>query len=276
MKKGMLVLLLLAVGATAFSQSLGKKRKLIWSDEFNYTGLPDSTKWGYEEGFIRNNESQYYTKARQQNAYVANGVLTITGRKEQYPNRAYKPGSSEWQTKDSLAQYTSAALITLNKKHFTYGRIEVRAKLAKGLGVWPAIWMLGVDRGLVRWPYCGEIDIMEFVGFDSNHVHGTIHYEDTSGKRDHTSSGSKIETQQSYNDYHIYALEWGKNSLDIYFDDSLYHHFDVNKATNKIDNPFRKPFYLLLNMALGGSWGGKIDDANLPQEYKIDYVRVYK
>jgi len=277
MKKKSLVIALAFVSVNAaFSQSTTKKRKLIWSDEFNYTGLPDSSKWGYEEGHIRNNESEYYTKARKENAYVANGMLTITGRKEQYPNKAYKAGSNNWQQQDSLAAYTSVALITLNKKHFTYWRIEVRAKIPKGLGVWPAVLMLGVDRGLVRWPYCGEIDIMEFVGHDSNHIHGTIHYADTTAKREHTSSGNKIEVTQPYNDFHIYSLEWNSNSLDIYFDDSLYHHFDVNKATYKNDNPFRKPFYLLLNLALGGAWGGRIDDAVLPQQYQIDYVRVYK
>ena len=275
MKNLLLLLSLTLLTCQLASAQTNKKRKLIWSDEFNYTGLPDSTKWGYENGFIRNNESEYYTKARKENAWVANGLLTITGRKEPYLNQAYKPRSTNWQTKDSLASYTSAALITLNKKHFTYGRIEVRAKIPKGLGVWPAVWMLGVDRGLVRWPYCGEIDIMEFVGHDSSHIHGTIHYADTTAKRQHASSGNKIETTQPYNGFHLYAAEWTSKGIDIYFDDSLFHHFDINQATYKGDNAFRKPFYLLLNLALGGSWGGPINDAILPQQYLIDYVRVY-
>jgi beta-glucanase (GH16 family) len=259
----------------ALAQSTTKKWKLVWSDEFNYTGLPDKTKWGYEEGFIRNNESQYYTVARAENASVANGMLTITGRKEQYANRAYKPGGNDWKIKDSLAGYTSAALITLNKKHFTYGRIEVRAKIPRGLGVWPAIWMLGVDRGLVRWPYCGEVDIMEFVGHDSMHIYGTVHFADTTDKRQHASSGGKIETLQPYNDFHVYAVEWNPQEINFFFDDSMYHHFDINKATYKDENPFRKPFYVLINLALGGEWGKHIDDANLPQQFLIDYVRVY-
>lgn len=273
----LLSLLLITVFQSSFSQSSpSKKWKLVWGDEFNYTGLPDSAKWGYEEGFIRNNESQYYTVARKENAWINNGMLTITGQKEQYPNRLYKPGNAKWQRKDSLASYTSAALITLNKKHFTYGRVEVRAKIPQGLGVWPAIWMLGVDRGMVRWPYCGEIDIMEFVGHDSNHVHATVHFADTTDKRQHTSSGSKIETLQPYNDFHVYAVEWNDKEMNFFFDDSIYHHFNIDKAAYKGDNPFQKPFYLLLNLALGGAWGGPINDSNLPQQYLIDYVRVYE
>ncbi len=277
MKKLIILFTLLFVATQLlYSQPTLKKWQLVWGDEFNYTGLPDSAKWGYEEGFVRNNESQYYTKARKENAWVANGVLTITGRKETYPNAHYKPGTKRGRAKDSLSSYTSAALITLDKKEFTYGRIEVRAKIPQGFGVWPAIWMLGYDRGLVRWPYCGEIDIMEFVGHDSSHIYGTAHYADTTAKHAHASSGGNITTPQPYSDFHIYAVEWNEKEINFFFDDSLYHHFEIDKAGTGADNPFRKPFYLLLNLALGGDWGLKIDDANLPQKYLVDYVRVYQ
>jgi len=275
MKKLAIFLVTIFFCQSIFSQPAHKKWKLVWGDEFNYTGLPDSTKWGYDEGFIRNNESQYYTKARLENARVEDGMLTITGRKETYPNKMYKPGSTEWQHKDSLSAYTSAAIVTLNKKHFTYGRLEVRAKMPQGLGVWPAIWMLGVDRGLVRWPYCGEIDVMEFVGHDSSRIYGTIHYADTL-KQQHAQSGGHIETAAPYNGFHVYAMEWNEKEINLFFDDSLYHHFDTDIAGKGKDNPFRKPFYILLNLALGGSWGGHIDDAILPQQYQIDYVRMYQ
>lgn len=275
--KNVFVLVLFTIAAyQLLPAQTNKKRRLVWSEEFNYTGLPDSTKWTYEEGFVRNNEQQYYTVARKQNAWVANGVLTITGRKESYQNKFYKPGSTNPQFKDATASYTSAALITLNKKHFTYGRIEVRAKIPHGLGVWPAIWMLGVDSGLVRWPYCGEIDIMEFVGHDSAHIYGTIHYADSTAARAHKQSGGNIKTLQPYNDFHVYAAEWNSKGINIFFDDSLYHHFNINVAAYKGDNAFKKPFYLLLNLALGGDWGKTIDDGNLPQEYIVDYVRVYE
>ncbi|MDR3246305.1 MAG: glycoside hydrolase family 16 protein, partial [Prevotellaceae bacterium] len=126
------------------------KWELIWSDEFNYSGLPNSRKWNYEEGFVRNREAQYYTKARLENAKVENGELVITARKEAY----------------DAASYTSASINTRGKFEFQGGRIEVRAKLPEGRGVWPAIWTLGTNINKVGWPVCGEIDIMEFVGYE--------------------------------------------------------------------------------------------------------------
>jgi beta-glucanase (GH16 family) len=127
----------------------------------------------------------------------------------------------------------------------------------------------------VGWPLCGEIDVMEFVGHDSSHIYGTIHYAKEGGDG-HASSGNKIETMQPYNDFHVYALEWGNNEMKIFFDDKQYHSFKIDNAAMNNDNPFRKPFYLLLNLALGGEWGGKIDDNNLPQSFLVDYVRVYQ
>jgi beta-glucanase (GH16 family) len=121
------------------------KLKLVWSDEFNYTGLPDSTKWTYEHGYIRNHENQYYTLARKENVFVHDGVLEIKGGKENYANEFYKKGGNDWRTSDSLTRYTSASINTLGKASWKYGRVEVRAKIPKGLGVWPAIWMMGIN-----------------------------------------------------------------------------------------------------------------------------------
>lgn len=240
--------------------------KLVWSDEFNYNGLPDPKKWDYEEGFIRNNEPQYYTRGRLNNARVEHGYLIIEGRKESITI----PGSNPPQ----IITYTSASLITRNKASWQYGRIEVRAKLPQGKGVWPAIWMLGENRGSVGWPRCGEIDIMEFVGKEPDKVHGTVHYQ-KDGKR-HT-NGKSLTTQKPFDEFHIYALEWYPDRMDFYFDDIKYHTFHIPDATDTAsDNPFRKPQYLLINLALGGSWGGPIDAAILPQQYLIDYVRVYQ
>jgi len=174
-----------------------------------------------------------------------------------------------------LAYYTSASINTLGKASWKYGRIEVSSKIPKGLGVWPAIWMMGVNRSQVHWPACGEIDVMEFVGHDSASIFGTIHYAKEGGEG-HGSSHNKIETIRPYDDFHLYALEWDSTELKIFFDDKLYHSFKIENATIKNDNPFRKPFYLLLNLALGGEWGGEIDDAILPQSFLIDYVRVYQ
>lgn len=250
-----------------------KEWSMVSAQEFEYTGLPDTSSWGYEEGFVRNREMQYYTRARKENAWVADGVLTITARREEWGNSSYQAGSDDWRRGREFAQYTSAALITRHKASWRYGRIEVRAKLPRGEGVWPAIWMLGSNRDDLRWPSCGEIDIMEFLGRKPNTIYGTVHYG-LDGS--HVSSGGTIEDQAPSDAFHIYAIEWDARKIDFFFDDELYHSFEIDQAGTGEDNPFRKPFYLLINLALGGSWGGKIDDDIFPQEFVIDYLRVYK
>lgn len=247
--------------------------KLVWCDEFEYEGLPDPAKWDYEEGFVRNKEMQYYTRAREKNARVDDGLLMIEGRKEEYRNPGYKAGSDNWKEQRETASYTAAGLITLGKASWKYGRIEVRAKLPQGKGVWPAIWMLGQNRSEVQWPKCGEIDIMEFIGKEPSRVYGTVHFH---GEGKHKSNGGKVETKAPYEDFHIYAIEWNEEKIDFFFDDIQYHTFVIDTAGEGADNPFRKPQYLLINLALGGSWGGPIDDSMLPQKYLIDYVRVYE
>jgi beta-glucanase (GH16 family) len=246
---------------------------LAWQDEFNYKGLPDAKKWGYEKGHVRNNEQQYYTDARKENVWVENGFLTITGRKEDYANKAYKNGSAEWQQKDSLAQYTSASINTAGMAGWLYGRVEVKAKLPHGKGIWPAIWMMGIDRKKIGWPGSGEIDIMEFIGNHPTDIYGTIHYADA--HQQHRSSGNKTTDSTLKNDFHVYAIEWDKDAMDLYFDNRKFHHFVIDSAGTGNNNPFRKPFYLLLNLAMGADWPGPIDDAVLPQQFVIDYVRVY-
>ncbi|MBN2030286.1 glycoside hydrolase family 16 protein [bacterium] len=247
--------------------------EMIWSDEFDYEGLPDKTKWDYEEGFIRNNEMQYYTRNRMENARVENGMLVIEGRKEQWKNPNYRIDSASWRENREYAEYTAASLITLNKASWRYGRIEVRAKLPRGQGVWPAIWTLGINRSEVRWPQCGEIDIMEFIGREPNLIHANIHYAVEGA---HQSNGGKLETESPYGDFHIYAIEWYSDRIDFFFDEIKYYSFSIDQAGQGSENAFRKPHYLLINLALGGSWGGEIDDSIFPQKYLIDYVRVYK
>jgi beta-glucanase (GH16 family) len=247
----------------------GRQWKLVWSDEFDYQGLPDPKKWDYEEGFIRNGESQYYTRDRLENARVENGMLIIEGRKEDYADPHPRAGA----TTRPIAHYTAASLITLKKADWLYGRIEVRAKLPQGKGVWPAIWMLGSDIGTVGWPACGEIDIVEFVGKIPDRIHGTVHYQ-KDGK--HASSGKALPATRPFDDFHIYAVEWAPDRIDFFFDDRIYHSFPVEQANNKGANPFHKNQFLLINLALGGAWGGKIDDTILPQQYLVKYVRVYK
>jgi len=236
--------------------------KLVWGDEFNYDGLPDPTKWGYEVGFVRNHEKQYYTRARIENAHVGNGVLTIECRKDHYTPPGHAP-----------VEYTAASLITRQTASWRYGRIEVRAQLPRGRGVWPAIWMLGTDHTQAGWPGCGEIDIMEFVGKETNNIHGTIHYG-VDGR--HRSETGLMKTLRPDEAFHVYAIEWYPDRIDFFFDQTKYHTMRLDQAGTGAENPFRKPQYLLLNFALGGSWGGPVDDSVLPQKFLIDYVRVYQ
>jgi len=241
--------------------STKKNWKLVWSDEFDHPGLPDSKKWGYEEGLVRNHEKEYYTKARKENIIVKNGFLYFTALKENYPNAAYLAGSNAWQKKDSVANYTSASINTKGKADWKYGKIEVRAKLPAGKGVWPAIWMLGSN--------------IENVGFEPNRVYATMHYLDPVEKK-HASNGKHTESTTLSGDFHTYTLEWDENTIKIYLDNTLYQSFNTDAAGTGSDNGYRQKQYLLLNFALGGDWGGQIDDSIFPQQFIIDYVRVYQ
>lgn len=230
---------------------------LVWSDEFNYHGLPDSTRWTYEQGYVRNHEPQYYTT---NNARVDSGMLIIEARK----------------TPDG---YTSASLTTQGKASWQYGRIEVRAKVPGARGSWPAIWMLGDGHGKVKWPLCGEIDIMEFLGKDPLTVYGTAHYADSTDAYRHQGKTYKA-AETPADGFHVYALDWYPDHMDWYYDDHKYFTFDLDNATRGVGkgNIYQKPFYLLLNLALGheGSWAGPVSDSAFPMRYYIDYVRVYQ
>lgn len=239
-----------------------KTPKLVWSDEFNYTGLPDDTKWGYDVGGNGwgNNEKQYYTSKRLENASVKNGVLSITAIKEKFEGK----------------DYTSARLVTKNKGDWKYGRFEIRAKLPKGRGVWPAIWMLSTDWKYGGWPASGEIDIMENVGYLPDSVFGTVHtkaYNHVIG----TQKGTKTSRKDLAEAFHTYILEWDENVIKIFLDDEHYFTFNNEKKTFN-EWPFDQPFHLLLNIAVGGNWGGKmgVDDSIWPQTMEVDYVRVYQ
>ena len=256
--KKVLTSLILFVLLAACSQP--PEYKLVWSDEFDYQGLPDSTKWTYEEGYIRNKELQYYTRARLENARVENGVLVIETRKDDYEGHPI----------------TSASVTTEGKASWSSGRIEVRAKIPSVLGSWPAIWMLGENKPEVGWPECGEIDIMEHVGFDPDTIHANIHttaYNHVKG----TNKGDKIYHPAPEEDFHVYAIEWTQEKIDFYFDGTRYFTYE-NEGTGDDVWPFDKPHYLILNTAFGGTWGGRqgVDESALPIQFLIDYVRVYQ
>ncbi len=237
---------------------------LVWNDEFEKSFI-DPQKWGHEVNANGggNNELQYYT-ARLENSFIENGKLKIVSRYEDYSGD------------EGTRSFTSARLRTKNKGDWKYGRIEISAMLPIGKGTWPAIWMLPTDWEYGSWPESGEIDIMEHVGYDPNVIHGTVHTKALNHMIG-TQVGNKINIPKALNDFHIYAIEWFENRIDFFADDSLYFSFDnLNEGWQKW--PFDKRFHLILNIAVGGAWGGQkgIDTSIFPSTMEIEYVRVYK
>jgi beta-glucanase (GH16 family) len=240
--------------------------KLIWSDEFNKNGLPDSTKWTYETGGHGwgNNENQFYIAKSKANSFVKNGVLNIVALKEKYEN----------------LNYTSAKLTTYKKLSLQYGKVEVRAKLPRGKGNWPAIWMLPntIQTKEENWPLCGEIDIMEHIGKDSNVVHVSLHSELYNHIK--RTQVTHFDTLNNVFDvFHKYGIIWDEKSIKFFIDDVLYYESAKGENGHIATNegwPFDKPYYLILNLAIGGNWGGAVDDTIFPNTMQIDYVRIYK
>lgn len=264
------ILFVLAAFGFCFGALAQQRRVLVWNDEFNYKGLPDTTKWVYEEGFVRNQEPQYYTIKRPANCRVDSGMLIIEARKEAFAGKDNE--------QPAAADYTSASITTEGKASWKYGRIEIRAKVPPGNGSWPAIWLLGESHKAVGWPACGEVDIMEYLGRDPGKVYGTVHYADSLGKITH--EGKSPVVGDPADGFHVYALQWYPDRLEFYYDSLKYFVFDLGKSNQGKDkeNVYRQKFYLLLNLALGhpGSWAGPIDDTKLPMRYCIDYARVYQ
>jgi beta-glucanase (GH16 family) len=270
------VLLLTILLLASVSLHAAAPWELVWADEFNTNGLPDPGHWKYETGFIRNNEAQYYTAGRAQNARVENGKLIIEARKEHFSNPDYRPGSRRGRNRP-FAEYTSASLTTRGTRSWKYGRVEVRAKLPKGRGVWPAIWLLGDNESRVGWPKCGEIDLMEYVGFDPETVHANIH----TGKYNHvrgTGKGDQCRVEKPYDSFHNYIMEWRPDRLDFFVDDHKYFTYPKAPDAGKDAWPYDQPFFLIINLAIGGEWGAQkgVDDSIFPARYEIDYVRVYQ
>lgn len=227
--------------------------QLVWQDEFNGSIGPD---WVFETGTGSggwgNNELEYY---RRENASIENGNLVITARREDFGGM----------------RYTSARMKTQGKRDFRYGRIEARIKMPSALGLWPAFWMLGSNINQVGWPASGEIDVMEHVNTDPD-VYGTAHWQAADGS--YASYGG--HTAANVTGYHVYAVEWDANFIRWFVDGTQYHVIDITNGVGGTDE-FQRPFFLLLNMAVGGNWPGfNIDEAALPAKMYVDYVRVYQ
>lgn len=238
--------------------------KLVWEDNFEYEGSPDSDKWGFEVGNHQwpNRELQAYTN-RPDNVYVTDGKLTIRARREQ----------------DGEREYTSTKMTTEGKASWKYGYFEFRAKLPRGLGSWPAIWMMPDDKS-GGWPNCGEIDIMEHVGRMENHLLFSLHCKNHNHANKNTVNYSKkLEMAANLCDeYHVYGMEWTEDYIEYFVDGESYCRYNKSDDVDQSHDswPFCKPFYLIFNIAVGGGLGGPVDDSALPFEFCVDYVRVYQ
>ncbi|MBL0744616.1 glycoside hydrolase family 16 protein [Chryseolinea lacunae] len=239
------------------------KQTLVWADEFDTPGAPDTTKWTFDLGNNNgwgNNELQYYTRDTR-NVRVENGKLVIEA------------------VKDSMGgkPFTSSRVLSKGRGDWLYGRFEIRAKLPRGKGTWPAIWMMPTKSNYGPWPRSGEIDIMEHVGYEGGVVHGTIHCE-AYNHINNTQKEGMMTVPDAQDQFHIYALDWTKDKMDFLIDNKVFFSVTRNPKDNVAGWPFDKPFHLILNMAVGGNWGGKqgVDQNIWPQRMEIDYVRVYQ
>jgi beta-glucanase (GH16 family) len=232
--------------------------KLVWSDEFDTDGSPSSSNWDYDIGTNNgwgNGESQYYT-SQEDNVIVEDGLLKITARKENFEG----------------ANYTSARIKSQGRYSFTYGKVEIRAKLPSAAGTWPALWMLGSNITTVGWPKCGEIDIMEQKGWDKNKVSSALHNQSSSGNTIHV---KELDLTTSTTDFHVYAVNWTPDEITFSVDGNEYYTYRPEDKT-EVNWPYDKPQFIILNVAMGGDLGGQIPEDFNESSMQIDYVRVYR
>lgn len=245
---------------------------LVWSDEFDVDGDPDPSNWGYETGFVRNEEAQWY---QPDNAWVEQGCLIIEGRRERKANPNYKAGSSDWKTNRQYAEYTSSSLRSMGKRTWQYGRFEMRGRIKTQAGLWPAWWTLGEAK---EWPSCGEIDIMEYyAGYvRANVACGTS----TRWQAKWDSASWKVadfENKNWQNEFHVWRMDWDAQNIVLYLDDK---QFNTTKLSDMLNpdgsSPFKQPHYVLLNLAIGGNNGGDASKTTFPTRFEVDYVRVFQ
>jgi len=253
--KKILFIGLLSLG-TSWAQP--KERKLVWQEEFDGITLNEK-EWNFELGDgcpnicgWGNNEKQIYTK---NNHSLKNGNLVIN---------VLKNGNDS---------YTSTRITTAGKKEFQYGRMEVRAKIPTGKGIWPAFWMLGSNIKKVGWPKCGEIDILEYVGREPHQIFTSLHTQDSHGN---TINTKKTQISNIEEGFHLYAIDWTKDKIEFFVDNQSVYTFNPDKKDENVW-PFNQPFYFIINVAVGGNFGGHdVDNEIFPQEFLIDYIRVYQ
>lgn len=260
-------------GRSAFAQA--EARSIVWEDEFEGTGRPDTTRWRYETGFVRNRELQWYQR---DNARVRDGHLIIEARREKTVNPNYDPDGRGWREERRIARYTSASLTARDSFAVRYGTVEVRARIQARPGLWPAIWSVGLRRG---WPEGGEIDLMEYY---QNAILANVCWpgpNDEPTWDDVKKPMSWVRQESGDNDwasqFHVWRMEWTPEKIKLYVDDILLNEFEVSRATtNDGFNPFRQPHLIKLNLAIGGTQGGDPSQTDFPARYVVDYVRVYE
>jgi len=248
--------------------------KLVWSDEFNKDGRPDPNNWTYEQGFIRNQELQWY---QPENARCENGMLIIEGRRENKKNPRYRVDSRDWKRSREYTEYTSSSLTTRRLHSWKYGRFEMRGRIDTRPGLWPAFWTLGIKG---PWPSNGEIDIMEY-------YRGVL-LANAAWAADRRWAARRDDSRKpitEFNDpnwsekFHIWRMDWDPESIKLYVDDLLLNQVDLEQTINKNDegkNPFHQPHYIIFNLAIGGKAGGDPSNTKFPAKFEVDYVRIYQ
>ncbi len=277
MKVSSLVMATMVVGSLTLTCYADEptEYKLVWADEFDKDGRPDPNKWTYEQGFVRNEELQWY---QPDNARCEDGLLTIEARRERKPNPDYDANSNDWRRSRQFAEYTSACLKTSGLHNWTFGRFEMRGRIDTRAGLWPAFWTLGLARS---WPGCGEIDIMEYYrglllanACWAGERRWAAIWDDL--KKPITEFGDPAEWSSKF---HVWRMDWDKDSIRLYVDDELLNTIELSKTVNRTPdraNPFHEPHYILLNLAIGGVNGGDPSPTEFPARFEIDYVRVYQ
>ena len=247
--------------------------RLVWADEFNRAGKPDTTNWRYEKGFVRNEEAQWYGE---ENAWIENGLLVIEGRRENKPNPGFQEGSQDWRKSRKNIEYTASSINTRGKHAWQYGRFVMRGRIDISAGLWPAWWTLGVSG---RWPANGEIDIMEYY---RKMLLANVACMGPNGKAEwysNTFSTDSLGGKEWASGFHVWRMDWDENSIELFLDDVRLNRVELSKLVNKDGtgiNPFKQPHYMLLNLAMGGQNGGELGDTKFPNRFEVDYVRVYQ
>jgi beta-glucanase (GH16 family) len=260
----------------ADSDSLKDSYQLVWADEFEKDGPPDAANWHFEEGFVRNEELQWY---QAENAYCADGKLIIEAKREQKQNTNYISGSDSWKTNRAIAEYTSSSLLTRDLHSWQFGRFEMRAKIDARPGLWPAFWTLGISGS---WPHNGEVDIMEY--YQGKLLANIAWGAEEKWQAVWDSYSIPISTFIGYdpewlNKFHLWRMDWDETSIKLYLDDALLNMANLSDTYNRDlegRNPFLQPHYIIINLAVGGTAGGDPSHTAFPAFYQIDYIRVYQ